>query len=117
MADPACGAQAGLLGHDLAHQLVRVQAALHQELGPAGADQLDGLGRGGMAVRRVHELELPDLEPELLRHVADLVGRPDQDRDHQLGGGSLNGAAQRTLVAWVRHRARDRWDADRTVQH
>ena len=113
VADPARGAQAGLLGHDRAHQLVRVQAALHQELGPAGANQLDGLGRGGVAVRRVHELELPDLEPELLRHAADLVGRPDQDRDHQPGSGSLDRAAQRALVAWVRHRARDRRDACR----
>ena len=116
VADPARGAQAGLLGHDRAHQLVGVQAALHQQLGLAGADQLDGLGRGGVAVRHVDELELPDVEPELLRHAADLVGRPDQDRDHQPGSGRLDGAAQRALVAGVRHRARDRRDAVGTVQ-
>ena len=100
MADPPRGAQAGLLGHDRAHQLVRVQAALHQQLGLAGANQLDGLGRGGMAVRHVHELELPDVEPELLRPRSRILcGRPDQDRDHQPGRGRLDGAAQRALVA------------------
>ena len=84
MADPARGAQAGLLGHDRAHQLVRVQAALHQELGPAGANQLDGLGRGGVAVRRVDELVAAQISsPNCCGHVADLGRRPDQDRDDQ----------------------------------
>ena len=38
-----------------AHQLVSVQAALHQQLALAGVDQLDRFGGGGMAVRSVDE--------------------------------------------------------------
>ena len=51
VADPPLGAQAGGRRRDLAHQLVGVQAALHQQLALALADQRDGLRRGGVAVR------------------------------------------------------------------
>src|SRR3954466_6593635 len=40
VADAALGPEPPLLGDDLAHQLVGVQAALHQQLGPARAHQL-----------------------------------------------------------------------------
>ena len=53
--EPAAGAQTRLPRHDRAQQLVRVQAAFHQQLGLALADQVDGLRRGRMAVRRVDD--------------------------------------------------------------
>ena len=77
VADPARSAQAGLAGGHLAHQLVRVQAPLHQELAFALVDQLHGLGRGRVAVRRVDDLETTDVEPVALRHGG-RSWRPDQ---------------------------------------
>ena len=107
VADPAGGAQARLAGHDLAHQLVGVQAALHQELGPAGPDQLHGLGGSGVAVRHVHDLEGRDVDAERLRHAADLVLGPDQDGGDDLVPGRLDGTTERGLVAGVGHGAGD----------
>ena len=54
VADAPLGAQAGRRGGDLPHQFVGVQAALHQELALALADQRDGLRprRRGCAARR-----------------------------------------------------------------
>ncbi len=62
MADAPLGAQAGRRGRDLPHQFVGVQAALHQELALAVADQLDGLGGRGVAVLYVHQFVLADIE-------------------------------------------------------
>ena len=75
VADPASRAQTRLACDDLAHELVGVQAALHQELGLASADQLHGLDGGGMAVRRVDDLERRDVEAALLCRRPDLVPR------------------------------------------
>ena len=57
MADAAGGADAGVARHDGAHQLVGMQAALHQGFGPSGAHQLDGLGGRVVAVLGVDQLE------------------------------------------------------------
>ena len=113
MADPAGGAQARLAGHDLAHQLVGVQAALHQELGPAGADQLHGLGGSGVAVRHVHDLEGRDVDAERLCHATDLVLGTDQDGGDDLVPGRLDGTSERSLVAGVGDRAGDGADVVR----
>ena len=44
-------------GGDGPHQLVGMQAALHQELALACADQLHGLRRRRLAMRRIDDLE------------------------------------------------------------
>ena len=100
MADPPRRAQAGLADAvDRPHQLVGVQAALHQQLALALVDQLDGPRGRGFAVRRVDDLETADVEAVLTRDSRDLRGRPDQDRNDDAGLGRLDSAAQRGLVA------------------
>ena len=76
MADPPLGAEPGRRDGDLAHQLVGVQAALHQELAPALADQRDGLGGGGVAVRRVDDLAAGEIEAVLGRTSRILASGP-----------------------------------------
>ncbi len=49
-------------------QLVGVQAALHNELGPARAHQLDGLLGRRDAVRDVDDLEIADVDPAFTGH-------------------------------------------------
>ena len=44
------------------HQLVGMQAALHQQLAPALADQLDPLGRCLVAVQRIHQRKAADVD-------------------------------------------------------
>ena len=89
---------------DLGHQFVGVQAALHQRLGFALAHQLDRLRRRGVAVRRIDELVGRDVEAEARRQRADARLRPDQDRLDDLRLRRLDRAAQRGLVARMRHR-------------
>jgi hypothetical protein len=50
------------------HSKYERQTALHQELTLGLADQLHGLGGGGIAVRGVDHLETTDVEPEPLNH-------------------------------------------------
>ena len=52
VADAPDGAHAALAADDRGHQLVGVQAALHQRRHLAGAHHLHGAGGGGVAVRR-----------------------------------------------------------------
>ena len=59
MADAATGSQARLLRDHGRQQFVGMQAALHQELGLALANQLDGLGGRGVAVGHVDDLASP----------------------------------------------------------
>ena len=49
----------------LAHQLVGVQAALHQQFALGLVNELDGLGGGCLAVRRVDDLEAADVDAVL----------------------------------------------------
>ena len=51
------------LRHDGTQHLVGVQAALHQQLGLAETNELHRLGRRGVAVRRVDDAGLPDVDP------------------------------------------------------
>ena len=62
-------------------------------------DQLDGFGRGGLAVGGIDDLEFADIELVLARDGGDLGGRPDEDRDDDPGLGGLDRAAKRRLVA------------------
>ena len=64
--DPSRRAQARCRGGHRAHQLVRMQAALHQKLALALVDQRDGLCSRGLAVRCVHQLIASDVDPVLL---------------------------------------------------
>ena len=80
MADAPIGAQSGARGRHRPHQLVGMQASLHQELALAGFDELDGLGSRRIAVRNIDNLVLADIDTTLARHCRDLCGRPNQDR-------------------------------------
>jgi hypothetical protein len=57
-----------------------MEASLHQELRAGFADQLDGLGRGRVAVRSVHDLEAAESDSRGTRDLADLVGGAHQER-------------------------------------
>ena len=66
-----------LVGH-LPHELVGVQAALHQQLALLDfVNQRHRLCRGRLAVRGVDDLEAIDIDPVLAGHGGDLRGRPD----------------------------------------
>ncbi len=80
VADTPRRTQAGLARGHLAHELVGVQAALHQQLAPGFVDQLDGLCRRRFAVRHIDDLEAVDIETVLASHSGDLRGRTDEDR-------------------------------------
>ena len=79
MADAPRGADARVARHDRAHQLVGMEAALHQRLGPSGAHQRDRLGGGIMAVLGVDQFEARDVEAAF-RRPRDPRRRADQDR-------------------------------------
>ena len=69
VADPASRAQPALTRHHRAEELVGVQAAFHQQLGLALTNQLHRLGRGRVAVRRVDDPQLPEVDPARSRDV------------------------------------------------
>jgi len=83
-----------------------VQAALHQSFGLAGSDELDRLGGRGMAVFRVDQLKLSDIETALLSGAANTRDRTDKNRfyqpelrrlDRPAQGTSSHGCATATL--------------------
>src|SRR6266511_3754728 len=87
------GAQAGLARGHLAHELVRVQAALHQELAFGLVDQLDRFCRRGVAVGHVDDLEAVDIETMLAGDAGNLGGRSHEDRFDDARFRRLDGAA------------------------
>ena len=99
--DAAARPKPSLPRHHGAQQLVGVQAPLHEQLGLTQAHELHGLGRRCVAVRRVDQADLTELDSVLLRDVADLLRRTDEDgRDQALRAG-FDGAGQRRRVARV----------------
>jgi len=105
MTDAPTGAQPGVALDDRGHDLVGVQAALHQHLRLAFPGEANGgLGRRD-AVRRIDQFEGGDVDPELFGDRRDARARPDQDRADQAQLRGFRGAAQGTLVAGMRHRA------------
>ena len=96
--------------HHLGHQLVGVEAALHQRLGLACPHELDRSRRRGVAVRRVDQLVARDVELELLRHGLDLRLRSDEDGLDQPELRGVDRAGERALVARVRDRHGHRLD-------
>ena len=82
--EAAAGAEARLPRHDRAEQLVGVQAALHQQLRLAAADQLDRRRRRPRGCAAASTIcVLPEIEAARLRDLADLRGGPDEDRRDQ----------------------------------
>jgi hypothetical protein len=102
VADAPRSAQTRLAPHHRAHQLVGVQAALHQRQGLALAHQFHGLFRRGLAVRRVDDRVRRDIDLVLARQRLDPRARTDQDRCNEAQRRRLDRAAERTLVTRVR---------------
>src|SRR5262249_8847573 len=107
MADAPLGAQARARSCPRPHQLVCWQAPLHQKLALPRLDELDGLGSGRIAVRRIDDLVFANVDAVLARYCRDLCGWSDQDRLYDAKLRRLDGAAQRRFVARV-HDHRDR---------
>jgi hypothetical protein len=106
VADPPFRAQTGLARRHLAHELVRVQAALHEQLALGLVDQLHRLCRRGVAVRYVDELETADVETMLASDGGNFSRRSDEDRDDDPGFRRLDWTAQRGLFARVNDHGR-----------
>jgi hypothetical protein len=101
VADASRGTQSGLRRGDFVHQLVGVEAALHQELALGLPDQLHALRRSRLAVRYIDNLVAVDREAVLAGYVRDLARRPHQNRNDDAGLRRLDRAAQRGLVAGI----------------
>jgi hypothetical protein len=102
VAQPACGAQSGVALDDRPHQLVGVQASLHQRLGLALAHQLDRFLRGRMTEGRVHDRQTREVDLVLLRHRLDTRSRAHQDRLDQPEARRVHRSFERGLVAGMR---------------
>jgi hypothetical protein len=95
----------------LSQQLVRVQAALHNELDATAANQLDRLGRGGVAVRNIDDLFRGDVDTESLGQIAYFPFGADEDWHDHAGGGGIESTHQRGLVTRMGHGSRYRGNA------
>ena len=78
VADPPGGSQTGTRAGNCSHELVGVQAALHQQLAPRFMDQLDRLGGGRFAMIGVHDLEMVDIEMMRASNRTNSRGRADK---------------------------------------
>ena len=74
-----------------AHEFVRMECALHQSLDLASPRHRHGLRSRRLAVLRGHYLAGAEVELGGFGRRADLVFRPDQDRDDQLLAPGLDG--------------------------
>jgi hypothetical protein len=91
-------------GNDGGHQLVRVQAPLHQRFDLALDGELDGTCRRGMAVRHVLDRDAVDLQIRLLCNGLDARARADQHRLDHSGGTRVKGGGEADGVARVNDR-------------
>ena len=94
-------------GDDGGHQLVGVQAALHQRVDLALDGELDGACRRGMAVRHVLDRDAVDLQLRLQRDGLDARARADQHRLDHAGGTRVERGGQADGVARVHDRHLD----------
>ena len=85
-----------------------MQAALHQELGLAGANKLHRFFGCRLAVRDVDDLDSRDVEAKGFCEAANLLLRPDQDGSDHSRLGRFKRAAERSLVAGMRDGRRER---------
>ena len=83
------------------HELVGMQAALHQKLAPGFADQLDRFCCGRVTVWRVDQFIASDIDPMLLGDGGNFGYRPDQNGNDDPKFRRGNSAAQRGFVAGV----------------
>src|SRR5262245_43733067 len=107
VADAPSRPQAGLALHYLRQHLVGVQASLHEQIGFPGANELDRLLGGGVAVGCVDDLDLVKIERVLLGNTSDLGLWADEDRLDQSCLGRLDNAFEGGLVARMRHSGRN----------
>ena len=101
--DSPRGSEASVPLDHRTHQLVGMKAALHQRLGSAFTHQLDRLFGGFLAVFRIDDLEVPNVEPVLLGDRSDPLLGAHQNRLDEIELCCLDDAFQRRLVARVRH--------------
>ena len=108
MADPPRCAQPRVALDHRSHQLVGMEAALHQGFGLAFADQLNRLHGRILAVLGIDDLKSADVEAMLRGDFSDTLFGSDEDRFDELQLGGRERALERHLVAGVRHRDFDR---------
>ena len=113
VADATRGAKSRIALHHRAHQLVGVEATLHQRLGPPFAHKLDGLGGRSVAVRDVDTFIGRDVQLELLRDSSNFRLRTDQDGPNEPHLRRVDRSLERALVARVRDRGDHRVEAFR----
>ena len=90
--DAPCGAQSGVAADDGAHQFVGMQAALHQRFGAAFAHQFDRPRGRGVAVGRIDDLGVTQIDAEFLCGGLDFLLRADQDGHDQSHFRRIHGA-------------------------
>jgi hypothetical protein len=83
VADAASRTESRVFCDDRAQELVGVQAALHQDFGLPFANEGDSGCRRGMAVRRIDDLDAPEIQTVLRGNLADFRRRADQNRRDQ----------------------------------
>ena len=108
MADPPLGADAGIAGNHRGHQLIGVQAALHQRRSLGLPHQRDRLGGRIVAVRRLDDRQVGDVDAIARRHVANARRRADQNGLDQTQLARLDRPFERHFVTRMRNRCRDR---------
>src|SRR5579864_5849631 len=102
MADAPRGPETRVAYDHRAHQLIRVEATLHQHFGLAFTHKTDGHIRGSLAMRRVDELISRKVYAGFFRDSLDLFARSDQDRHENAESGSLDCSPEGGFVAWMR---------------
>jgi nucleotide-binding universal stress UspA family protein len=104
VADAPSRAKPSLALRHRREKLIRMEAALHQQLGPARADQLDGFVGCRFAVWDVDNLYAAQVHGEMLADGVNPVVRADEDWNDHPAAGSLESSRERGLVAGVGHR-------------
>ncbi len=114
--DPPLGTQPGRRGDHRAHDLVGVEAPLHQALDLATRGQFRRLGGRGVTVCRGDQPVARDVDAALRGSRTHAGWRPDQHRLDQPEACRLERAEQRIGVARVHDRAADRRERTATLE-
>ena len=108
--DPPGRPQPGRAGGHGPHQLVGMQAAFHQELALALADQLDAPVGCRIALRRIDQREAADFDLVPTRGRSDFRRRSDEYRLDDADLGRFGRSSQRCLVTGMNHDGPGRGD-------